>query len=437
MLANNNKAIINKLAQNTVKTNKRQFMILFFTVALSAFMIFGVFTIGITYLDLSRLQNIRLFGAEYDATVINGFTEEQKTILMENPDIQTVGALSYAGYVKSTDADDTINVGLIWCDPVYWEQQSAPARTMVEGTYPVEKNELLVTKEALKECGKESLTLGDTLSMTYEDNTGIHTEDFVISGIWEGYGNQAIFYVSDAFFSKSGYSLEQSGILYIKYAHNFVTNHTINETEKSLSLNKQQLFQVSDYISNSLTILMGISGLGFIICLSAYLLIYNILYLSVSGKIRYYGLLQTLGMTKKQLVWFIRKQMFLIGISGIVIGVVLGIFTSLILVPYAMRVLGIADGNLELHFYPVVLLLSIVITAISIVCGIRTPIRMATNITPVEATKYRAYTSGGIGCRKSKHGRFFWKMALEQLKRDKKKTVVVFLSLATDMLPFR
>ena len=118
MLANNNKAIINKLAQNTVKTNKRQFMILFFTVALSAFMIFGVFTIGITYLDLSRLQNTRLFGAEYDATVINGFTEEQKTILTENPDIQTVGALSYAGYVKSTDADDTINVGLIWCYPL-------------------------------------------------------------------------------------------------------------------------------------------------------------------------------------------------------------------------------------------------------------------------------------------------------------------------------
>lgn len=109
-------------------------------------MIFGVFTIGITYLDLSRLQNTRLFGAEYDATVINGFTEEQKTILTENPDIQSVGTLSYAGYVKSTDADDTINIGLIWCDPVYWEQQSAPARTMVEGIYPKKENELMVTK---------------------------------------------------------------------------------------------------------------------------------------------------------------------------------------------------------------------------------------------------------------------------------------------------
>ena len=436
MLANNNKAIINKLAQNTVRTNKKQFLILFFTVALSAFLIFGVFTVGITYLDLSRLQNTRLFGAEYDAAVVNGFTEKQKMMLTENPDIQSVGTLSYAGYVKSTDADDTIHVGLLWCDPVYWEQQSAPARIMAEGTYPEKKNELLVTKAALKECGKEFLGVGDLLSMTYEDNTGVHTEDFVISGIWEGYGNQAIIYVSDAFFSESGYSLEQSGILYIKYAHNFVTNHTISETEESLSLNKQQIFQASDYIPNSLTILVGICGLGFIICLSAYLLIYNILYLSVSGKIRYYGLLQTLGMTKKQLGRLIRKQMFFVSISGIATGLALGIFISLFVVPYIMRAAGIADGNLELHFYPAVLLLSIAVTGLSVVWGIRTPIRMATKITPVEAAKYQASASGGTGCKKSKHKHFFWKMAMEQLNRDKKKTIVVFLSLATSLTVF-
>ena len=55
---------------------------------------------------------------------------------------------------------------------------------------------------------------------------------------------------------------------------------------------------------------MGICGLCLIICLSAYLLIYNILYLSVSGKIRYYGLLQALGIKKKQLAQFIRRQVF-------------------------------------------------------------------------------------------------------------------------------
>ena len=82
MLANNNKAMLKRLARNTVKTNRRQFAILFFTVALAACMLFCVFTIGITYLHLSRLQDTRLFGAEYDAVVANGFTEEQKAILI-------------------------------------------------------------------------------------------------------------------------------------------------------------------------------------------------------------------------------------------------------------------------------------------------------------------------------------------------------------------
>ena len=51
MLANHNRPVINKLAKNTVRTNKRQFTILFFTIALSAFMLFAVLTVGIAYLD--------------------------------------------------------------------------------------------------------------------------------------------------------------------------------------------------------------------------------------------------------------------------------------------------------------------------------------------------------------------------------------------------
>lgn len=79
MLANNNEAIINKLAKNSVKTNKKQYAILFFTIILSAFMLFCVFTIGMTYLNSSRLQNTRLNGAEYDIVwiaSISGYDKE-------------------------------------------------------------------------------------------------------------------------------------------------------------------------------------------------------------------------------------------------------------------------------------------------------------------------------------------------------------------------
>ena len=65
MLSNNNKAIINKLAKNSVKSNKKKYGILFFTIVLSAFMLFCVFTIGLTYLDSRTFQNTRIYGAQY------------------------------------------------------------------------------------------------------------------------------------------------------------------------------------------------------------------------------------------------------------------------------------------------------------------------------------------------------------------------------------
>ena len=53
MLKNNNSMIIDTLAKKTIKNNKKSFSILFFTIVLSALMLFCVITIGITYLDLA------------------------------------------------------------------------------------------------------------------------------------------------------------------------------------------------------------------------------------------------------------------------------------------------------------------------------------------------------------------------------------------------
>ena len=129
MLANNNQAIIRRLAKNTVRTNKKQFGILFLTVALSAFLLFCVFTIGITWLDLGRQQNTRLNGAEYDIVTMNGFTPQQQDSLRRNPRVESVGTESYAGFIRNTEFDDTAETGLLWCDEIFWEQQMAPART--------------------------------------------------------------------------------------------------------------------------------------------------------------------------------------------------------------------------------------------------------------------------------------------------------------------
>lgn len=208
MLANNNEAIINKLAKNSVKTNKKQYAILFFTIILSAFMLFCVFTIGMTYLDSSRLQNTRLNGAEYDILTMNGFTSEQLNTLRQNENIRSVGIESYAGFIQSTEYDKTVEIGLLWCDEVFWDNLMSPARTKLDGHYPQNKNELMVTKDILKTCGNENLSVGDSLILTYENNTGVYTDEFIISGIWDGYGDTSAGFVSKAFYDETGYDLK-------------------------------------------------------------------------------------------------------------------------------------------------------------------------------------------------------------------------------------
>lgn len=435
MLGNNNRAIVDKLAKNSVKTNRKQYGILFLTIILASFMLFCVLTIGTTYLKSGRLQNTRLSGAEYDIAIINGFTREQLATLRENSDVESVGIESYAGYISGTEFDETAEVGLLWCDDVFWEKQMAPVRAKLDGRYPENKNEIAVMEGTLKALGNEDLSVGDSLTLTYENNTGVYTEEFVISGIWNGYGDETAAFVSEAFYDEAGYNLTADGILCIKLKSDYVLPGTIDGIEESLNLSERQIFAPSAYIENSFRLLLGICGLALVICLSAYLLIYNILYLSVTGKIRYYGLLQSLGMTKKQLVRFIVKQMAGIVIFGMAIGILAGLIVCMKLIPYVMGVLGISDGNISVSFSPMILLISIVVTGASILLGMRRPVKTATDVTPTEAVKYRESISASKGYRKKK-GAFFWRMAMKQLRKDRKKTVIVLLSLATSLSVF-
>ena len=113
----------------------------------------------------------------------------------------------------------------------------------------------------------------------------------------------------------------------------------------------------------------------------------------------------------------------------------MGIILCMKLVPYILGILGISTGNMTLQFNSVILIVSIVVTIFSILLGMKKPIQIATKVTPVEAAKYRECISNGKRYKKRK-GAFFWRMAFEQFKKDKKKTVVVLLSLATSLSVF-
>ena len=87
MLANNNRRVIDRMAKSTLRNNKGRNRIIFLSIVLASFMLFSIFTVGITYFKMQRLQNIRLNGGEYDA-IMYGVTEEQREKCENNPDIK-------------------------------------------------------------------------------------------------------------------------------------------------------------------------------------------------------------------------------------------------------------------------------------------------------------------------------------------------------------
>lgn len=430
MLKNNNNAVITRMAKRSFVSNRHRNIIMILAIMLSAFMLFTVLTVGGTWLKMQRTQNIRLDGGEFDVVIYGGFTEEQKKICEKNPDLAEIGISGFGAWAVSTEFDSTLHSTFVWADDTLWNRIMKPAVEWVRGSYPEKENEVMVTEEALEDCGYEGLDVGDSLTITYRDNNGEYTKDFTISGIWDGYGDKKIFYVSKAFFEKTGFTLQDygRGFLYLKFQSPIVTQKMLDDLEQSLNLGKKQRFLITADTERSVNIFLGMLGLIFVTCLSAYLLIYNILYLSVSGNVRYYGLLQTIGMTEKQVYSLVQRQMLLIGGTGILAGMLAGTAVSFGLIPAVVKLLGIREVAISISFHPVIFLLTLLISGLTVYVGSLEPARMATRITPMEALGYRPQT-GKKDSHKIGTGSLLWRMAREQLCKDKKKTVVVVAAL--------
>lgn len=437
MLKNNNQPVIKRIAKTNLKSNFRRSITMIFAVLLSSFLLFSVFTVGLTYLKMNKLQNIRLNGADFDA-VLYGVTEEQKTILDNDENVKQFGILTVAGAVRETETDKTPGVGLLYADAVLWDDMMSPTRTFLQGKYPTNENEIMVTEEALKKCGFENKKTGDEITFVYEIKEKRQEKTFQISGIWGGFGIVDNFFVSKAFCEQEGIEELYNSRCDISFEKRWMSEEEQQAFIDKMELGKsQRLFYVYEF-GNAAEIFWGIAGIVVVTCLSAYLLIYNIMYLSVAGNIRYYGLLQTIGMTGKQIRSLIKKQMIWIGGIGISLGLFLGFFVSFSLIPVAIESLGMKQeqtGQVQVVFHPAVFLLTILLTGFSVWYAARKPMRLAESSSPIEALGYRPVSRIRKG-HTTKKGNLIRRMAVEQLTRNKKKTVVTMLSLSASLSVF-
>ena len=170
-----------------------------------------------------------------------------------------------------------------------------------------------------------------------------------------------------------------------------------------------------------------------LVIFTGYLIIYNIFQISVTGDIRYYGLLKTIGVTPRQLKRIIRQQALLLCAIGCPLGLAAGWAVGYLLVPVVIEKSSLEEISARVSSSPVIFIVSALFAVVTVLLSCGRPGRMAAKVSPVEAVKY---TESGNFSRRQRRSRSagIGRMALANLGRNKKKTILVVVSLSLSVV---
>ncbi|MDE7248565.1 MAG: ABC transporter permease, partial [Lachnospiraceae bacterium] len=198
-----------------------------------------------------------------------------------------------------------------------------------------------------------------------------------------------------------------------------------------------------------------------LVIFTGYLIIYNIFQISVIRDIRFYGLLKTIGTTGKQIGSIIRYQALLLSCIGIPIGLVLGYLAGRGLIPVIMEYSYYASNNYQVSMKPLVFIGSTLFALVTVGLSTAKPGRIASRVSPVEAVRYtdndhtsvKSRRAGKRGMtsncaehqnakskqrkpRKSEYGTKITGMAAANMGRNRKRTILVILSMTLSLVLF-
>ena len=174
---------------------------------------------------------------------------------------------------------------------------------------------------------------------------------------------------------------------------------------------------------------------GVFVLIAGFLIINNVMSASLSRDTRLYGLLKAVGMSQKQITKMILKQIRSLCIVTIPLGFIVSIFTTKLFVPIFFRMY--TQFSLEeeaIIFHPVVFIATAVFIYGTTLVGAYKPVKMAAQLSPVEAVKFSEY---GYFYKKSGTSKYSSiKMAWRNIIRIPKRAVKVFGSLFLGMTAF-
>lgn len=449
----NGKAISN-LARKSLYSNRNRNLVAILAIALTTLLFTALFTVGGTLAESLEQQTFRQAGGDMHGTFKN-ISLAQVEELRKDPLVVSSGARLLVGMPKEAPfnkmhtevsyMDETCAKGY-FCMPTH-------------GALPKEgTDEIACDTRVLKLLGVKpelgaKITLPFVVGNNMPDSQSV-TGTFTLCGWWEfdEAGQSAMAIVPRTYADQvlSGYQSagdrDSTGTwdlnVYLKSSthieddiETILENHGYQNTDAkadnyvSTGVNWAYLGAQLSSKADPGT-LIGITVLLALIILTGYLIIYNIFQISVSNDIRFYGLLKTIGTTGKQLRRMIRHQALTLCVIGIPAGLLGGWLVGCVLSPLVLSTLNTYQGA-KASVNPLIFVGAAVFSLGTVLISCAKPGRAAGRVSPVEAVRW---TEGGTAqsAKKLRRARTVtpWSMAVANLSRSKKRTILVVLSLS-------
>ncbi len=440
---------IRRLGWRSMRAARTRNLIAILAIALTTVLFTSLFTIAMSINDGFQQSNFRQVGG-FSHGGFKYLTEEQFNELKDDPLIDQWGLRRFLGmptevpfnksHVEVSYADANY-AHWAFCDPI-------------EGRLPEEGTDEAATDTAVLELLGIEPEIGAKFTLTFDVDGHTTTQTFTLSGWWER--DEAIV-ASHVLIPESRVDavLDEVGVT-PPGSNGMIGTWNLDVMLKSGSRHiEQDLNQIladhgyqnetagDDYIDTGVNwgytgaqlsdnldpiVVIAIAAMLLLIIFTGYLIIYNVFQISVTGDIRFYGLLKTIGTTPRQLGWIIRQQALTLSLAGIPLGLIAGWFIGGQITPAIVSQLeGIVPMT---SVSPMIFLGAALFSLVTVLLSCRKPGRVAAKVSPIEAVRY---TEGGTIKRKQKKGRkgvSLLSMAWANLGRSRGKTAVTVTSLS-------
>lgn len=444
-----NRKCIRRLSFKSLWASRKRNIIAICAIALTTLMFTSLFTIMLSVNSSYETYNFRQAGGYSDGS-FKDLSREQADKIAAHKGIKASGERIVCGF-SSSDVFGKVAAEVSYMDKNCTKWSYATPTT---GKEPQKENEIAMDTTTLRLLGVEP-KLGTNVTITYQagngTDTGIpQTDSFILVGYWEYDDLMPVHYinVSKAYVDKINEKCIAAGDEALDIDLNVMLPSKLNireqmekidtdlgydwntrDQENSARIGVNWGLTASSVSSDiDFSLVAAILAFFLLIIFTGYLIIYNIFQISVTGDIRFYGLLKTIGTTPRQLKHIITQEALFLCIIGIPVGLLLGYGIGAVLTPIALETTSIIGTKAAISSSPLIFIGSAVFAIITVFLSCRKPGKMAAKVSPVEAAKY---TEGMTGKKKKRHSRGakVYQMAFANLGRNKKKTILVVVSL--------